>query len=82
MFERLNEKSWFGMPSGCSRISLAFSLVAAPLEHLQHLPGNFGKWFCPEADRANNLEIGQVRLGGLLIREVSSFAADPETAGD
>jgi hypothetical protein len=55
---------------------------SAPLEHLQHLPGNFGKWFCPEADRPNNLGIGQVRLGGLLIREVSSFAADPKTAGD
>jgi hypothetical protein len=30
---------------------------STPFEHLQHLPGNFGKWFCLEADGANSLEL-------------------------
>ena len=81
MFERLNEKSWFGMPSGCSRISLAFSLVARRLNICSTFQGTSANGSA-RTDRANNLGIGQVRLGGLLIREVSSFAADPKTAGD
>ena len=35
---------------------------SAPFEHLQHLPGNFGKWFCLEADGANSLELADFAL--------------------
>jgi hypothetical protein len=35
---------------------------SAPLEHLQHLPGNFGKWFCPEANGANSSELADFAL--------------------
>ena len=35
---------------------------SAPFEHLQHLPGNFDKWFCLEADGANSLELADFAL--------------------
>jgi hypothetical protein len=84
MFERLNEKSWFGMPSGCSRISLAFSLVARRLNICSTFQGTSanGSARRPIARIARSLPIFALKIidawsAGILRSRVSSQRKPP-----
>jgi hypothetical protein len=87
MFERLNEKSWFGMPSGCSRIPLAFSLVARRLNICSTFQGTSanGSARRPIARIARSLPIFALKIidawsAGILRSRVSSQRKPPYPA--